>query len=418
MLSPLPAATDQSRKKLGDREFIVMMAILMALNALAIDAMLPAFPAMAAGLGVAGSNAIQYVISAYLLGTGIGSLIHGPLSDRFGRRPVLFAALGGYMLFALICGQTRDFDLFIVMRFAHGLCGAGLAVLGTAIIRDQFSGDAMAKRMSLVFLIFMVVPIVAPSVGQMVLWFAGWRAIYFLFAAAAFCVGMWIYFRLPETLAPENVVPMEARYLARAWGKVITHRTATAYVVAGGIIQGAMFGFLNSSQQVFDQVFDAAAIFTLCFAVVGIGMAFANFANAKIVERFGARRVSHSANFIFILVSLLQLAAATWMPGSLLLFMILLTMNMALAGFIGSNFGSIAMQPFGATAGAASSFQMFFRTLIAAGLGALIGQQFETSFAPVAFGFLGCGLMSLAFVLWGERGKLFTRPGTTRHLPM
>ncbi len=414
----MPAAADQTRKQLGDREFIVMMAILMALNALAIDAMLPAFPAMAKGLGVAGSNAIQYVISAYLLGTGIGSLVHGPLSDRFGRRPVLFGALGGYIIFALICGQTHDFTLFVIMRFAHGLCGAGLAVLGTAIIRDQFSGDAMAKRMSLVFLIFMVVPIIAPSVGQIVLWFAGWRAIYFLFAASAFFVGLWIYFRLPETLAPENVVLMEARYLTRAWGKVITHRTATAYVIAGGIIQGAMFGFLNTSQLVFDQVFNAAEIFTLCFAVVGLGMACSNFTNAKIVERFGARRVSHSANFIFILFSLLQLAAAIWQPGSLPLFLILLTMNMALAGFIGSNFGSIAMQPFGTTAGAASSFQMFFRTLIAASLGAVIGQQFVNSVVPVALGFLGCGILSLWFILWGEQGKLFTRPGTTRHLPM
>jgi MFS transporter, DHA1 family, multidrug resistance protein len=405
-------------KPLGDKEFVTMMAALMALNALAIDAMLPAFPAMAKGLGVAGSNSIQYVVSAYLAGTGIGSLIHGPLSDRFGRRPILFLALMGYIIFALICGETKSFDLFIGMRFAHGLCGAGLGVLGTAIVRDQYAGDAMAKRMSLVFLMFMIVPIIAPTIGQIVIWTAGWRAIYYLFAGAALAVFGWIYFRLPETLDPDNVTPLHVGTMLQNWKTVITNRSATAYMIAGGIIQGAMFGFLNSAQQIFDQVFDAANIFAFCFAAVAVGIACANFANAHIVERFGARRVSQTATFMFILLSLLQLSASLLFPKLLVVFLILLTLNMALAGFIGSNFASIAMQPFGTIAGAASSFQSFVRTAFAAGIGAWIGQMFSNSVAPIIAGFFFCGLCSLALIFWGERGKLFTRPGTTKHIPL
>jgi MFS transporter, DHA1 family, multidrug resistance protein len=406
------------QKQLGDKEFVSMMAAVMALNALAIDAMLPAFPAMSQALGVAGSNSIQYVVSAYMLGTGVGSLIHGPLSDRFGRRPILFVALVGYVIFALICGRTTHFDLFVAMRFAHGLCGAGMGVIAMAVVRDRYSGDAMASRMSLIFLIFMIVPIIAPSIGQIVIWTAGWRAVYYLFAGAALAVFFWIYKRLPETLDPDNVTLLHAKTMASSWWEVITHRTAGAYMLAGGMAQGAMIGFLTSSQQVFDQIFHVGQNFALCFAVIAIGIACANFTNARIVERFGARRVSHSATFLFITMSMIQFLASLWFPASLPLFLILLTMNMALVGFIGSNFSSIAMQPFGATAGAASSFQNFMRSVVSVGIGSMIGQSFEKSIAPLIAGFFFCGSAALLLILWGEHGKLFTRPGTTKHLPL
>ena len=155
----------EKQKYLGDRELIVMMAAIMALNALAIDAMLPAFPRMASGLGVADANSIQHVITSYLLGMGAGSLLHGPLSDRFGRRPILLTAIGGYILCALACSFATSFEMLIAMRVAQGLCGAALGVLVTSIIRDQFEGDAMARRMSTIFLVFMAVPIVAHFVG-------------------------------------------------------------------------------------------------------------------------------------------------------------------------------------------------------------------------------------------------------------
>lgn len=412
MHSPLPP-----KKTIGPRELTVMMASLMALNALAIDSMLPAFPAMAKGLGLTDANRIQYVISVFLAGTGIGALVHGPLSDRFGRRPVLLTATIGAAIFSLACSISPSFEMLLAMRFAHGLMAAAMGVLVVSVIRDQFEGDAMARRMSTIFLIFMIVPIIAPTIGQLVLLFAGWRTIFDLMAFMAVAAAIWVYYRLPETLHPENVIPIEPHALAKAWKSVIFNRNAAGYMLGAGIVQGALFGYLNSSPQLFDIVFGAADFFTIGFAIVAIGIAVSNFTNSRIVERFGARRVSQAALVTFICLGAMQLAAAEFAPRSLPLFLILLTANMAMVGFIGSNFSSIAMTPFGHVAGAASSFQSFAKTVLAAAIGAGIGQQFDGSAIPVAAGFLLCGLIALALVLWCENGKLFTRPGTTSPVP-
>jgi DHA1 family bicyclomycin/chloramphenicol resistance-like MFS transporter len=405
------------KKSIGPRELTVMMASLMALNALAIDAMLPAFPAMVRGFGLTDPNQIQYVISTFLAGTGIGALIYGPLSDRYGRKPILLIATIGAAVFSLACSIAPDFEIMLMMRFAHGLLAAAMGVLVISVIRDQFEGDAMARRMSTIFLIFMIVPIIAPTIGQLVLLFAGWRVIFDLMAVMAVAAALWVYLRLPETLAPENVIPIEPHALAKAWKIVVLNRNSAGYMIGAGIVQGALFGYLNSSQQLFDKVFGAADFFTIGFAIVAIGIAVSNFTNSRIVERFGARRVSQTALLTFIALGALQLFAARFTPTSLPIFLILLTANMAMIGFIGSNFSSIAMTPFGHVAGAASSFQTFVRTALAASLGALIGQQFDGSVFPVALGFLGCGIVALGLVLWCEKGKLFTRPGTTQTLP-
>ncbi|WP_411289940.1 multidrug effflux MFS transporter [Sphingorhabdus sp.] len=413
MPSPTPA-----KKSIGPRELTVMMASLMALNALAIDAMLPAFPAMVRGLGLTDPNQIQYVISTFLAGTGIGALIYGPLSDRYGRKPILLIATIGAAVFSLACSIAPDFRVMLIMRFSHGLLAAAMGVLVVSVIRDQFEGDAMARRMSTIFLIFMIVPIVAPTIGQLVLLFAGWRVIFDLMALMAVAAAIWLYLRLPETLAPENVIPIEPHALAKAWKIVVLNRNSAGYMVGAGIVQGALFGYLNSSQQMFDKVFGAADFFTIGFAIIAVGIAVSNFTNSRIVERFGARRVSQTALLTFIALGALQLFAARFTPTSLPIFLLLLTANMAMIGFIGSNFSSIAMTPFGHVAGAASSFQTFVRTVLAASLGAIIGQQFDGTVYPVAFGFLGCGIVALGLVLWCEKGKLFTRPGTTQPLPV
>jgi DHA1 family bicyclomycin/chloramphenicol resistance-like MFS transporter len=408
----------KQKPKIGNSELTVMMAAIIALNALAIDAMLPAFPRMVNGLGLSDPNDVQYVIGIYLLANGIGSLFHGPLSDRFGRRPILIGAIVGYILSAFACRFATSFDMLMVTRIAQGLCGAALSVLVTSIIRDQFEGDAMAKRMSTIFLIFMAVPIIAPLIGSAILVFAGWRSIFDMMAFLAIAMLIWVGLRLPETLHPDAATPIQFGALTRAWRMVVTHRTANSYLIAGGLAHGALFGYLNSSQQIFDKGFGVPEFFPFGFAIVAIGIACANFTNARIVERFGARRLSQSALVGFILLGLLQLLAAWFVPQSLPLFLILITLNMAMIGFVGSNFSSIAMQPFGAVAGSASSFQSFVRTIMSALIGAWIGQQFTGSVVPMALGFLLCGLAALALIAFGERGQLFTRPGTTKHLPL
>ena len=410
-------ATDSPRRSLpGDREMVVMMAMVMALNALAIDSMLPALPAIGEALGVAVANDRQYVISIYLLGIGFGSLIYGPLSDRFGRKGVLVPALFAYLALSIGCGLATSFEMLLALRFVHGLVSAALGVIVVAVIRDLFVGDAMAKRLSLIFLVFMIVPIIAPTLGAGVAALAGWRAIFVVLAVMSVAMLLWLR-RLPETLDAADVRPLDLKTMAAGWATVTRHRRAAGYMIASGTMQGALYGYLNSSEQIIGEVFDARSLFPLIFACVAIGIAIANFSNAAIVERFGARRVSQSAVFAFMATSILQIVAALSGAETLGMFTALMMVNVGLIGFIGSNFGSIAMEDFGHMAGVASSYQRFAKTLLAAVVGAAIGQQYDGTTLPLAYAFLMCAIVGLALVLWAERGRLFTRPGTAPKSP-
>ena len=410
-----PAQSPQ-RSLPGDREMVFMMAMVMALNAIAIDAMLPALPAIGEALGVGAPNDRQYVISTYLLGTALGALLYGPLADRFGRKGVLVPALIAYVVFAIGCGLATSFPMLLALRFGHGMVSAALGVIVVAVIRDLFAGDAMAKRLSLIFLVFMIVPIIAPTIGAGVAAIAGWRWIFLVLAVMGVVMLLWLR-RLPETLDPADVRPLDWRTMVAGWATVTRNRRAAGYMIASGVMQGALFGYLNSSEQIIAEVFDAQALFPLIFACVAIGIAIANFSNSRIVERFGARRVSQTAVFAFMATSIAQIVAALSGAETLAMFTVLMMINVGLIGFIGSNFGSIAMEDFGHMAGVASSYQSFAKTLLAATAGALIGQLYDGSTVPLAYAFLGCATIGLLLVLWAERGKLFTRPGTAPRSP-
>lgn len=403
---------------LGPRELVAMMAALMALNALAIDSILPAFPALGAAFGIGDANSRQYVISSYLMGMGLGSLFYGPIGDRFGRKPVLLGSLSLYVVFGLACAFAPDFETLLQLRFAQGFSAAAMGVLVISVIRDIFSGDRMARFMSLIFIVFMAVPVIAPTIGQLILYVAEWRFIFLLLAIIGSAVAVWVWLRLPETLRPENVIPIRIDAIGSTWFKVIFNRTGFGHVAAGGLLMGGLYGFLNSSQQIFSEVFNAQDIFPYAFACVAGAMAVTNWFNSRIVERFGARRVSQTALLAFLLLSVLQIGAAL-IPGEpMALFLVIVALNMAMIGFIGANFGSIAMEPFGKMAGAASSFQMAFRTVLATVIGALVGQAFDGSTLPMAIGFLLCGMAALAIIFWAERGQLFRRPGTCPKAPL
>ena len=332
--------------RLGQREFVAMMASLMALNALAIDTMLPAFPVIRATLGIADANAVQYIISIYLLGSGVGALAYGPLADRFGRKPIVLGAVAAYAGFSIMCAASTSFAWLLTGRLLQGLSAAALAVVVVSIIRDRFDGDRMARLLSLIYIIFMAVPAVAPLMGQAIASVAGWRSIFYLLAVVAGGLGVWITWRLPETLTPDNTVPIDVASIVPMWTAVVTNRVGLLYIVGAGTIMGALFGFINSAQQIVGDAFGRPDLFPYTFAVVAGALALANFTNSRIVERFGARRVSHAAMFAFIALSGAQIAADLWLPGYLWLFVVLLSVNMSMVAFIGSNFGSIAMQPF------------------------------------------------------------------------
>jgi len=401
---------------IGAKELTWMMALTMALNAMALDSMLPAFPDMQKSFGL-GGNQIQYVIGVYLFGMGAGAIIYGPLSDRYGRKPIMLSTISLFSLFSLASCFASNFTIFLILRLAQGLCGAAMGVLVMSIIRDKFEGDAMAKRMSLIFLTFMIVPIIAPTIGQAILWVASWQYIFMSLSAVALIIAFWIARRLPETLSQDNVIPIQPKVIINIWKKVIFHRQATAYVFASGMTQAGLYGYLSSAQQIFDITFKAPDFFIIGFAIIAIGIAVTNFTNSQIVMRFGARRVSHSALLIFIICGFLQIISAYYFPQSMTLFITIITLNMAMIGFTSSNFSSIAMQSFGAMAGTASSFQTFLRTILGAVIGAIIGQKFDGTILPVSTGFAVTGVIALMAILWAENGKLFTRPNAPDNKP-
>lgn len=393
---------------LREPEFVGLMAAIMALQALAIDVMLPALGLMSHDLGVTDPNERQLVIGIFLICAGLGSLFPGSLGDRFGRRPVVLTSLGIYMAVSLASAVVTDFTTMLVLRGVLGFFTAGMMVMPMAIVRDRFAGDRMARVQSLVAMTFMVVPMLAPSIGQAVLLVASWRWIFGVMALIAAAVALWAFIRLPETLHPDYRQPIAPRtILTNMWG-TLRCREAQGYFLGASFVQGAMFGYINSSQQLIAEHFQAGALFPLLFGGMALVMSGSNFLNSRIVERFGARRVSHTAVIGFIIVASVHLVSA--MNGeSLWVFVPLMTLSMCLLSFIGANFQSIALQPFARTAGAAASVTAFVRMVLGASLGTLIGQAYDGTPRPLFAAMTVAGVLALLLVLYSERGVLFRR---------
>ena len=409
LVTPVEQAPAPVRRRIGDRELIWMMAMLMALQAFGIDAILPGLDELATGLDVPGNDR-QFVIGAYLLAAGVGALIPGVLADRFGRRPVLLTSAVCYILFSVLSATAATFDGLIVIRAAQGFFGAGIIALPPAIIRDRVGGDKMARMMSLIFVIFLLTPAIAPSIGEVILALGDWRWIFAAMAVQGAIVGTWVFLRLPESLDEANRQPIRPRVVGANMWRAVSRRGSIGYVFGSSLVFGGLFGFINQSQQLIGEAFDAADLFPIIFGVSAGAMAVTNWFNSRIVERFGARRVGHTALLAFIVVSTAQVYFAWFGEETLWEFVPLMATNMALLGFIGTNFGAIAMNPFFDIAGAASSAHSFLRMTTGAVLGATIGYMYDGSARPLAMALLIGGLISLALVLYSERGRLFGTP--------
>ncbi len=388
-------------------EFIAIAAAMMALNALAIDIMLPGLQQIGASLGVEDENHRQFVISAYFAGLAFALLAYGPASDRFGRRAPMFFGIGVYVIAALLAGFATDFTTLLVLRFIQGIGAASTRVIAVSMVRDRFGGRAMAEIMSLIFMVFMVIPVVAPSIGQLVMLFAEWHWIFYCMAGIAFAIGCWAFLRLPETLAPQNRRPIDLGSVAKAFAIVLTNRLSLFYTLASTIVFGALFGFINSAQQVYVGIYGLGVWFPVIFAVVAGMMAVSSFLNSRLVGRFGMRRLSHSALIGFIVVSAVWFVWSLFGTVPVVGFVILFAAAMFQFGWIGSNFNAISMEPLGHIAGTAAAVQGFIQTLGGGLIGALIGQAFNGTTTPLAFGFCVVGFLALLMVLIAERGKLF-----------
>jgi len=396
-------------RAIGQREFIVLMAALMSLNALGIDTMLPALDHIASELAVPDPNRRQLVVGVFLVAGAIGSLGPGLYADRFGRRPVVIACMALYAVSSLLCAIAPTFESLLALRVVQGLGASGAMVLPAAIIRDRFSGDKMARLMSVIFIVFMIVPVLAPTLGQAVMLVASWHWIFVMLAVLAGTVMAWSWARLPETLPEALHQPIDPRTILHNLPLTFRTRSAVGYVFGGGLTFGGLFGYINCSQQLIGEHFGQAENFPLIFGATASTLAVTSFVNSRIVERFGARRVSHAALLAFVFVSLAQIYAATAHGNSLIWFLPLMSLNLSLLGFMGANFSSIAMQPFAESAGAAASVQAFIRTLVGALVGIAIGQAYDGSALPLAEALLASSLVALALVMFSEKGRLFRR---------
>lgn len=407
---------------MGMRELIVLLALLMSLNGLAIDAVLPGMDEMARELGVLDGNRRQLVIAVYSIAMGIGCLVPGAYADRYGRRPILLLALGCYVGFALIVSVLHDFDMVLLARGVGGVLAAGLMVAPMAIVRDLYEGDRMARLMSVIAAVFITVPVIAPSLGQAVLLVAGWRWIFVTQAAIGTLAAVWVWYRLPETLTDANRQQINIPVIARNMHAALVNRQSIGYVLGTLLVMAGVFGYVNIAQQLYTEHFGVDDhLFPMLFGATAAMMAVANITNSRIVMKFGARRVSHTGVLVFITVSALQVWASYYHPGDIRWFVPLMACNLGLLGFLGANFGSIAMQPFAHIAGAASSVQAFFRMFGAAMVGLVIGQSYDGTARPFAWALLISSTMALCFVLYSERGVLFRRlnvkPPTERIIP-
>jgi DHA1 family bicyclomycin/chloramphenicol resistance-like MFS transporter len=393
--------------KMGFKQFISLIAALMAANALAIDTMLPALPLIGHEVGFAGANQQQWVITSYLLGFGAAQIIYGPLADRFGRKPVLLWALAIYVIFTGTAAFAQTAHVMIAARILQGVGAAATRVLSVSIVRDCFAGSQMARVMSLSFIVFLAVPILAPSIGQIIMLFGPWRLIFGAMAMFGFVLMIWVALRLPETLHPGDRLPLEFARVLNAFRVTLTNRIAAGYMLAMTLILGALFGFINSAQQIFVTTFGAPRLFTMGFAFIAVFMALSSFVNSRIVGRFGAKLVSHGALGGFILVAAIHAMVAISGHETIWLFAGLLSGNMFCFGLVVSNFGSIAMGPLGHVAGTASSVQGFVTTFGGALLGLIVGQHYDGTAVPLTLGFAIYGTLAFGIIYVTERGRLF-----------
>ena len=384
-----------------------MLALLMALNAFAIDAMIPALPQIGRSLHVAEENRRQLVVIAYFLGFGSTQLVWGPLADRYGRKPILAAGVALYAVFAVLCGLASSFALLIAGRIAMGASAAVTRVLVISMVRDLFEAESMARVMSLVFMTFMLVPVLAPNIGQLILLFAPWRAIFVVIALYAAIMLAWSWARLPETLHPEFRRPLEWRGTFSAIGRTLKERQSLGYTLATTISFSGLVAYISSIQQIVFDAFHQGRFIGLVFASIAAPMALASWLNSRVVGRFGLRRVGHSAALAFMVVTALHAAVALGGLESLPVFILFQATTMACFAFTSSNLGTLAMEHMAPIAGTASSVQGVVGTVGAALIGFAIGQQFDGTAVPFVVGTALCATGGFLLIVLTEPKRMF-----------
>jgi DHA1 family bicyclomycin/chloramphenicol resistance-like MFS transporter len=381
-------------------EFVALVAMLSSLTALSTDAMLPALQTIGHDLHVAQENNAQFIISALFLGLGCGQVFFGPISDAVGRKPLMYVGLVMFMLGSLLAVVAQDFNHMLIGRFLQGLGAAAPRVLTLALVRDCYSGRAMAQIMSFTMSVFILVPMLAPSLGQGILHFADWRGIFGMLVLLAVVVLVWFGLRMPETLHAENRRSLTWEHFFSSARQVLSNRTAMRYTIITGVVFGAFTSYLNSVQQILQIQYGLGDQFPLYFAFLALGIGMASFINAKLVMRFGMHWLAKRAAISFSVLSCGFLVVAWQTAGHppLLALMAFFLLAFLSLGLLFGNLNALAMEPLGHVAGIGASVVGSLSTLIAIPLGGYIGHAYDNSVLPLIMGFSVFGVIATGLI--------------------
>ncbi|MDX1527935.1 MAG: multidrug effflux MFS transporter [Gammaproteobacteria bacterium] len=391
-------------KRLPLGEFVALVALMFSLVALSIDGMLPALPAIGADLTVSDPNDTQYIVSSLFLGLAFGQLLAGPLSDSFGRKPVIYAGLILFIIGCLLSVFASSFEWMIAGRVLQGFGAASPRIVTIALVRDQYQGREMARVMSFALSVFILVPALAPAIGQGILLMAGWRAIFVTFLFIALLAAVWFGLRQPETHPTERRSTLSLPRILAAAIEVCSIRAAIGHTVATGLLFASFVGYLSSAQQIFQQTYGVGKWFPAYFAALALSIGLAAVINGRLVIRYGMRRISTIAVRALTGVSLMSLLVVWWLNGlpPLWLFMSFFLVMFFFIGLLFGNLNALSMEPLGHIAGVGAAVVGFIGTLISVPIGAAIGQAYDGSVTPLAVGFLLFGAGALLTMRWAQ----------------
>lgn len=400
-----PHQSKSLKRKLPEKEFIALFALMMSLTALSMDAMLPAFPLIAESLAIVDYQQTQWIVSAMILGMVFGEIIFGPLSDAIGRKRSILIGISIYILGAVVALLASSIEVFLLGRMIQGLGVAGPKIASRALVRDLYKGADMARIMSFVMMVFMLVPLLAPAIGQLVIQVADWHWIFALLIMQAAMAGGWLLFRQPETLAPQNRIPLNRKRLMADVRVIVGRRDVMAFTVLLGCIFAGLLLHISTAQSIFQDVYQTGNRFPLFFAMLAIGSSIISFSNGKIVQRVGMLPCVVSALSVLLLASCVLLIVSLFFDGvpPFALFMGLGMVMFSCLGMVFGNVNAMAMEPLGKMAGLGASLISSLSSLIAIVLSTLVGQFYNFTAVPLASGFVLFSFIALVMLGYGHK---------------
>jgi len=394
----------QARPARHGAEFIALAAFMMSVFALSIDVMIPALALIGQDLGTSSDNQTQYIVTALVLGMALGQFFYGPLSDSTGRKPAIYAGLAVFVGGTILCLAATDFPTMLAGRFLQGLGAAGPRIVTMALVRDQFSGPAMARIMSIIITVFVIGPILAPFLGQGILLVAPWRFIFVFLLILGLTVLAWFSLRQPETLEKSARKRFALRPICVAMQETLSTRTAMGHTIASGFAFGTIFGYINSARQIFQDIYAVGNYFPLYFSGLALAVGVATIVNSRLVKTIDMRTLCRSSALTQTAISLIFFAVVYSFQGipPLWSMMLYLAPMFFCLGILFGNLNSIAMEPLGHIAGVAASVIGSVSLFIAAALGTLIGQKFDGTLFPLVAGFAALSLMTVIALHWAS----------------